>query len=782
MLIRNDFETLIHQCRKRKWKDEVRKIVDVMRELSENGWTSSESAEIVIQPQEHLRPTIKTYVSIVDAYLCCEDEAMAWEAFLEVDQYAELTRDHQLYRKYIRGCYLLTVCDHIPEMLQRARDEQMGFTPRMCTELARMYGFSPLEGVDLLLNQLPSSPLTTAKDKIQLFLEELVKSCALKRNVDGAKETIKAMLANGFRRSAATETSMFICCLHHDRIPEAIVVLQSLQQQDLMLDVPMYESLLREMFIKYTRRGQTFDESSFAVAMRTLYSRRSLFDQVFKERTELQNWAKISDASDTTAAAEPVNNVAFVMKYWCDREALRCAPLMYAQHFVEVITTIRDRESKLAAEATIREALVRAEDPVMFNLRAAVALRSMGLTFRGQGKLAKQMLALLPAEFEITRKHQEYCVSQFHCLTMHIVKELDDYAGIQLSHREEMLSFCLDALETDNVDKVIGYVVNKTELYTLETVETLVPKLAELFVLQAETTVLQLFKPEVDDSLTMKRMFIREVIEVESLGEEDQPQGFSCTIKAITELKLEHEQEFMPFLLRAPPTTIEMHPELMDSMAQDNSIEYLQIPVPEDKVVVVDSDESVALAYEVLTSESVDAVGIDAEWRPDAGSGFVQSKCSVLQLACQGYAFVFDLMELSMSDLEELFRHVFASRGITKLGFGLDGDIKRLRWSFPDVHCFDDFMNVLDFSIDDKQRQDHSIHDHVTTTKAAAADKHKLRRRQKGLSAYAQEVLGLPLNKQQQRSDWERRPLSSAQIAYAALDAYVLLMLHQQLH
>lgn len=777
MVISNDFETLIHQCRKRKWKDEVRKIVDVMRELSETGWTSSESAEIVIQPQAHLRPTIKTYVSIVDAYLCCEDEVMAWEAFLEVDQFAELTRDHQLYRKYIRGCYLLTVCDHIPEMLQRAREERMAFTPRMCTELARMYGFSPLEGVDLLLHQLPNSPLTTAQDKIQLFLEELVKSCALKRNVDGAKETVKAMLANGFRRSAATETSMFICCLHHDRIPEAMQMLQQLQQQELMLDVPMYESLLREMFIKYTRRGQTFDESSFAVAMRTLYSRRSLFDQVFKERAELQDWAKSSDVSD--AAAESRDSVAFVMKYWCDREALRCAPLMYAQHFVEVITTIRDRESKIAAEATIRAALVRAEDPVLFNLRAAVALRSMGLTFRGQGKLAKQMLALLPAEFQVTREHQDYCVSQFHCLTMHIVKELDDYAGIHHSHRDAMLSFCIDALETDNVDKVIGYVVNKPELYTLETVETLVPKLAELFVLQAENTVLQLFKPEVDDSPAMKRMFIREVVEVESLGEDEaQSQGFSYTIKAITELKLEHEQEFMSFLLRAPPMTIEMHPELMDSMAQDNSIEYVQIPVPEDKVVVVDSDESVALAYEVLTSESVDAVGIDAEWRPDAGSGFVQSKCSVLQLACQGYAFVFDLMELSMSDLEELFRHVFASRSITKLGFGLDGDIKRLRWSFPDANCFDEFLNVLDFSIDDKQRQDHSIH--VTTTKTASADKLKLRRRQKGLSAYAQEVLGLPLNKQQQRSDWERRPLSSAQVAYAALDAYVLLMIYYQ--
>ena len=38
--------------------------------------------------------------------------------------------------------------------------------------------------------------------------------------------------------------------------------------------------------------------------------------------------------------------------------------------------------------------------------------------------------------------------------------------------------------------------------------------------------------------------------------------------------------------------------------------------------------------------------------------------------------------------------------------------------------------------------------------------------------------LGRRLDKSEQCSDWERRPLSRAQVAYAALDAAVLFALH----
>ena len=49
------------------------------------------------------------------------------------------------------------------------------------------------------------------------------------------------------------------------------------------------------------------------------------------------------------------------------------------------------------------------------------------------------------------------------------------------------------------------------------------------------------------------------------------------------------------------------------------------------------------------------------------------------------------------------------------------------------------------------------------------------------LSAVCERHLGLPMDKSEQRSRWERRPLSSAQLDYAALDAEIMLPLYDVL-
>lgn len=46
-----------------------------------------------------------------------------------------------------------------------------------------------------------------------------------------------------------------------------------------------------------------------------------------------------------------------------------------------------------------------------------------------------------------------------------------------------------------------------------------------------------------------------------------------------------------------------------------------------------------------------------------------------------------------------------------------------------------------------------------------------------GLSKVVSIVLGAPLCKVQQLSDWEQRPLSESQKHYAALDAYILVQI-----
>jgi len=604
------------------------------------------------------------------------------------------------------------------------------------------------------------------------------------------------MLAAGFERSANTETAVFIACIQHSKFEQAKLSLAHFQRENLVMRIPVYDSLLHEMYFKYTRRGSVFDEASRKVAMKTLYVRRALFEQAFKDRSQLEASSNDTEHSIGTPMeyirdgelGEVKSDTSSSLNFWCRRSQLRCAPLMFAQHAVEILTTIRDKESKQAGEEGIRAALVAAEDPVMFLLQAVTALRFLDLTYRALGKLAKQLLALITTELQIEQRHAEFCISQLPLLTIHIVKELDDVVGLYRDYASDLLAFALEALERDNVDKVIGFLTHREELYSLETAKVVTPKLVDLFVYGGSNNVVQYFKLEVPDSLEMRRMFIREVMEMESLDLPEEDEGntpvlsFPCTSRAIRELRLQHEPEFMPYVMRSL-REVERTTFTTAENDEDDGVAYLKIPVDEGHVVVVDNDDAVALAYDVLKSDAVTALGLDAEWRPDRGHGATQSKCSVLQVACATHAFLFDLINTSMGDLEDLFAHLFTSERIVKLGFGLDGDIKRLRWSFPESKCFDVFKSVVDLSFETPHPLAclDGMYSILSDDNTSAVLAPRQPRRTKGLSAVVKETLGLPLRKTQQRSDWERRPLTPAQISYAALDAFCLTMLHDAL-
>ena len=59
---------------------------------------------------------------------------------------------------------------------------------------------------------------------------------------------------------------------------------------------------------------------------------------------------------------------------------------------------------------------------------------------------------------------------------------------------------------------------------------------------------------------------------------------------------------------------------------------------------------------------------------------------------------------------------------------------------------------------------------------------HTASSKHRGLARVSEMLLGQPLDKDQQISDWDKRPLSTAQIKYALLDAHVLLKIYDAIY
>ncbi|CAK4647469.1 unnamed protein product, partial [Aphanomyces euteiches] len=171
-------------------------------------------------------------------------------------------------------------------------------------------------------------------------------------------------------------------------------------------------------------------------------------------------------------------------------------------------------------------------------------------------------------------------------------------------------------------------------------------------------------------------------------------------------------------------------------------------------VRVVDTEEGVdeLLSFEqALSRDGRHVVGMDCEWRP---ANMSQANCrqvEVLQLAFSGgVVFVLDCAALSDDSMERVLHSVMNAKNILLSGFSVAGDVQRLRAAYPSLECLTNCVEVRRAAVA-------RVGNVVQTW---------------GLAALASTYLGIEVAKDQQVSDWAYRPLSSEQVAYAAMDAH----------
>ena len=160
-------------------------------------------------------------------------------------------------------------------------------------------------------------------------------------------------------------------------------------------------------------------------------------------------------------------------------------------------------------------------------------------------------------------------------------------------------------------------------------------------------------------------------------------------------------------------------------------------------------------------ADAVVLVGVDTEFGGD-GQG-----CAIVQFATRSHMWVVDVRAAEADATLALVKWVFEHKTLQKIGFSFHNDWHELELLMPGI-------SSSSSPVVDLQALMVAVDPAVTGSEIAA---HRLQgpSTTPGLSSVTEMLLGRPLDKSCQCSDWLRRPLSASQLRYAALDAVVLL-------
>ncbi|XP_061290281.1 exonuclease mut-7 homolog isoform X1 [Bos javanicus] len=229
--------------------------------------------------------------------------------------------------------------------------------------------------------------------------------------------------------------------------------------------------------------------------------------------------------------------------------------------------------------------------------------------------------------------------------------------------------------------------------------------------------------------------------------------------------------ERLPATVVAEMSQLRLQERTAKAPSEDRRDDCYQLPISRDDIYFLASWEELARHEDTLLQPG-QAVGVDLEWRPSFGAGG-RPRVSLMQVAVQGRVFLLDLPRLSSPAggqgpraFSQLVSQLLSDPSITKLGYGMAGDLRSLGTSYPALaQAGQKLQGGLDLLQVHRQMR-------VADRPAPAVDGAAGPR---GLSLLVQQVLGKPLDKTQQLSNWDRRPLGEGQLVYAAADAYCLL-------